>query len=465
MMHRSANAAGHEVKSNVIELPNSTHLCTSYQMKPLSRRTALKGIGATIALPWLEAMSLAQNSLSGIVTKNAITTAASHLANKKRLAFMYIPNGVIGDRWFPTTEGKDFELPASLQPLADFQKDITVVSGLSRTYLIGEPHSQAGSCWLTSAKPNERSDGVNAIDRTLDQVIASEVGKETAFSSLELSCNSFADKVEPKIFDAISWYGPGNDAASSNDPRKVFKRLFGESTTIKKSVLDTVLGEAADLKKSLGENDRRKVDEYLESVRSIEKRLDKQDESKGRIGPVDFTLPEQLPTNRGQYIRMMGDLMVLAFQTDQTRVTSLMVGPERWETPQLYEGVFDKPVGHHVMTHDTAYNDDVAKIDRFHVEQYAYLIKRLKEIREGDGTLLDNCSFVLGSGLGNGARHSYKQLPVVIAGSAAGSFETGRHLAASEGTPLANLWLSMSDVMGLKLDSFADSSQRLKGFV
>ena len=434
-------------------------------MKPLSRRTALKGIGATIALPWLEAMSFAQNSLSGIVSKRGTATAAAHLANKKRLAFMYIPNGVIGDNWFPSTEGKDFELPSSLQPLAEFKKDITVISGLNRTYLTGEPHSQAGSCWLTSAKPNERSDGVNAIDTTLDQVIAKKTGIETAFSSLELSCNSFGDKVEPKIFDAISWYGPGNDAKSENDPRRVFKRLFGEATTIKKSVLDTVLGEAADLKKSLGEDDRRKVDEYLNSVRSIEKRLAKQDESKGRIGPVDLTLPEQLPTNRGEYIRMMGDLMVLGFQTDQTRVTSMMVGPERWETPQFYEGVFDKPVGHHVMTHDTAYNDDVAKIDRFHVLQYAYLLNRLQNIREGDGTLLDNCTFILGSGLGNGARHSYKQLPVVIAGSGASSFETGRHLKASEGTPIANLWLSLSDVMGLELESFADSSQRLKNFI
>ncbi|MFK7766806.1 MAG: DUF1552 domain-containing protein [Mariniblastus sp.] len=434
-------------------------------MKPLSRRTVLKGIGATVALPWLEAMSLAQHSLSGMVSKNKTATAAAHLANKKRLAFMYIPNGVIGDRWFPKTEGSDFELPPSLEPLAAFKKDITVISGLNRTYLTGEPHSQAGSCWLTSARPNERSDGVNAIDTTLDQIIAKHTGAETAFSSLELSCNSFADKVEPKIFDAISWYGPGNDAKSENDPRKVFKRLFGEATTIKKSVLDTVLGEADDLKRSLGVDDRRKIDEYLNSVRSIEKRLAKQDESKGRIGPVDMTLPDELPTNRGAYIRMMGDLMVLAFQTDQTRVTSMMVGPERWETPQFYEGVFDKPVGHHVMTHDTAYNDEVAKIDRFHVQQYTYLVNRLSQIKEGDGTLLDNCSFVLGSGLGDGSRHSYRQLPVVIAGSAAGSFETGRHFTASKGTPIANLWLSLSDVMGLKLDSFADSSQRLKNFI
>jgi hypothetical protein len=228
--------------------------------------------------------------------------------------------------------------------------------------------------------------------------------------------------------------------------------------------LDTVLSDARNLEQSLGVDDRRKLDEYLTSVRSIEERLAKQDDSKGRIGPIDYTVPEEIPTNRGEYIRMMGDLMVLAFQTDQTRVASLMVGPERWETPQLYDGVFDKPVNHHVMTHDTAQDERVAKIDQFHVEQYAYLINRLKTMREGDGSLLDSCSFVLGSGLGNGARHSYEQLPVIIAGSGNGSFETGRHLAAKKGTRLANLWMSMANVMGVELDEFADSTGQLSGF-
>jgi hypothetical protein len=203
----------------------------------------------------------------------------------------------------------------------------------------------------------------------------------------------------------------------------------------------------------------------LASVRAIEQRLDKQDESKGRIGPIQFAVPDEIPTNRREYIRMMGDLMVLAFQTDQTRIASLMVGPERWETPQLYEGVFEKPVNHHVMTHDTACSEDVAKIDRFHVDQYAYLIERMKSIREGDGTLLDHCSFVLGSGIGNGASHSYEELPVVIAGSGAGSFETGRHLANFTGTPLANLWLSIAKTMGVELPRFADSTGHLSGLL
>ena len=430
-------------------------------MKPISRRTVLKGVGAAIALPWLEAMSAAH---SGAARGTGLGSATANVA-PKRLAFMYIPNGVIGSKWFPTQSGTEFDLPESLQPLAEFRDDITVVSGLNRTYLTGEPHSQAGSCWLTSARPHERLDGVKAIDTTLDQVIARAAGQSTAFSSIELSCNSFIDNMEPKIFDAISWYGPGNDAKSQNDPRKAFKRLFGKAAQVKRSVLDTVIDDAKRLDASLGTNDRKKLDEYLTSLRSIENRLTMQDESKGRIGPVDYSIPDELPTNRGEYIRMMGDLMVLAFQTDQTRVATLMVGPERWETPQLYDGVFDKPVNHHVMTHDTSQDRHVAKIDRFHVAQYAYLVKRLKGMQEGEGSLLDSCSFVLGSGLGNGARHSYEQLPVIIAGSCRGSFQTGRHLSAEKGTRLANLWLSMASAMGAEMKQFADSTGKLDGFL
>ncbi|MCP4772989.1 MAG: DUF1552 domain-containing protein, partial [Planctomycetaceae bacterium] len=353
----------------------------------------------------------------------------------------------------------------SLKPLEPLRSDVTVISGLNRTYLTGEPHSQAGSCWLTSAKPNERVDGVNAIDVTLDQIIAKSAGTATPFPSIELSCNSFIDNVEPKIFDSISWYGPGYDAKSQNDPRKVFSRLFGETSSIKKSILDTVLEDANRLNRTLGKSDRRKMDEYLNSVRSVENRIAKQKASKGSLGKIDYQVPDQLPKNRGEYIRMMGDLMVLAFQTDQTRVATMMVGPERWETPQFYEGVFDKPVSHHVMTHDTTEDDRVAKIDRFHVEQYAYLVNKLKSIQEGESSLLDNCTFVLGSGLGNGAQHSYEQLPIVIAGHGSGAHNSGTHIKAAEGTRLANLWLSLGNMMGLDIDQFADSTGTLNGFL
>ena len=217
-------------------------------MRRMNRRTVLRGLGAAVALPWLEVMGHATTGGNPTSTETA-----------NRLAFMYIPNGVIGSKWFPDSAGSNFEFGESLKPLESLRSDVTVISGLNRTYLTGEPHSQAGSCWLTSAKPNERVDGVNAIDATLDQIIAQSAGVATPFSSIELSCNSFIDNVEPKIFDSISWYGPGYDAKSQNDPRKVFARLFGESTSIKKSILDTVLDDANRLNRNSRQERPQKV--------------------------------------------------------------------------------------------------------------------------------------------------------------------------------------------------------------
>lgn len=415
-------------------------------MSPITRRRALQGIGATLALPWMESLS----------------RAAAVPDVPQRIAWFYTPNGVIGDQWFPTSAGKSYKLTPTLEPLAKVKSEINVISNLNRVFLIGEPHSQAGSCWLTQSRPEERKDGATAIDRTLDQVIAHAIGDRTAFPSIELSCNSFVDHLEPKIFDAISWYGPGNDAKSMNDPRQVFKRLFGKSELMAPSVLDAVLEDAQALQQKLGQDDRHKLGEYLESVRSIERRLERQSLAKSGIGTLDFELPEPIPTHRGEYIRLMCDLMVLAFQTDQTRIATLMVGPERWETPQLYEGVFDRPVGHHVMTHDRDFDQEVAQIDRFHVAQFAYLVDRLRQIPEGEGTLLDQCGLIMGSGIGDGATHSYKQLPLVTAGSLGGTWSTGQHVVAPEETPLANFWLATAQHMGVNLKSFADSTGQLE---
>ncbi|MGI9519953.1 MAG: DUF1552 domain-containing protein [Pirellulaceae bacterium] len=424
--------------------------------KPISRRTVLKGACATIALPWLEAM----RPLTSLAASPAGAATAP-----KRLAFMYIPNGVIGQHWFPASPDQDYLSTQSLTPLQPVRDDLVVINGLNRTYVSGEPHSQAASCWMTSCGPYDRPDGSTAINRTLDQIIAAEAGKATPFPSLELSCNSFVDNMEPKLFDAISWYGPGYDARSENDPHKVFQRLFGDSDHFNRSVLDTVIEDAQSLRQNLGQADRRKLDEYLESVRAIERRLDHQAESKNTLGPVQFDMPDEMPANRGDYLRLMGDLMILAFQTDQTRVATLMVGPERWETPQLYDGVFEKPVQHHQMTHDDAYDEAVALIDRFHVTQYLYLINRLKASQEGEGSMLDNCLFVLGSGLGDGNSHSYEQLPTIIAGSGGGRVQTGRVIECEKGTPLSNLWLTLAREMGLQLDEFADSTGTLKEYV
>lgn len=424
--------------------------------KPISRRTALKGAAATVALPMLNAMA----PLRSLAKSSSFMPAIP-----KRLVFMYIPNGVITQHWFPQANQTDWLDSQSLQPLKPVRDDLVVINGLNRVHVAGEPHSQAASCWLTSSGPYDRPDGATAINTTLDQLIARQVGKATPFPSLELSCNSFTDNMEPKLFDAISWYGPGHDARSENDPQKVFQRMFGKSEHFNRSVLDTVMEDARSLKQDLGIEDKRKLDEYLESVRAIETRLDHQAASKQDLGQVKFDMPDEIPQNRGEYLRLMGDLMILALKTDQTRIVSLMVGPERWETPQLYDGVFDKPVQHHQMTHDNSFDEEVALIDRFHVTQYLYLINRMKEANEGEHNLLESTYFVLGSGLGDGNLHSYNELPMIIAGGTAHGIQTGRQVQCPKDTPIANLWLSLANEMGVSISEFADSTEPLKGYV
>jgi len=397
------------------------------RLPSLSRRTMLRGTAASIALPFLNIMRPVESLAASPVA------VASNIP--KRIAFMYIPNGVIGQHWFPQQGQTDWLDSQSLKPLQEVRDEVVVINGLSRVYVSGEPHSQAASCWMTSSGPYDRSDGSTAVNKTLDQVIAAQVGNATPFPSLELSCNSFTGNLEPKLFDAISWYGPSHDARSENNPHEVFQRLFGKSGHFNRSVLDTVLEDAKSLHQQLGQEDRHKLNEYMQSVRAIEKRLDHQTESRKNIGKIDFEMPKEVPQNRGEYLRLMGDLMILAFRTDQTRVVSLMVGPERWAAPQLYDGVFDKPVQHHLMTHDDGFDEEVATY------------------------------FVLGSGLGDGNSHSYEELPMIIAGGRSHGIKTGRQIQCEKDTPLANLWLSLANQMGVNVSEFADSSGRLDKYV
>ena len=426
----------------------------------INRRTMLRGVSATIALPWLNAMA-APARLCAAEIGAGISPASE---TPQRVAFAYIPNGVIGSKWFPKKTGRDFDLPESLQPLAKVKQDLTIISGLDRTYVSGsDPHAQCGSCWMTSALPTNQIDGVSPTSRTLDQMLVSKFAGETPFNSLELSCNSFTDSREPKTFDSISWYAAGHDARSEKNPVEVFKRLFGEPQGLNKSVLDTVVEQTHSLQKQLGSADRHKVDEYLASIRAVEKRIDRQRRHQVNLADFGFQQPIVVPEDRGEYIRLMADLMLMAFQTDSTRVASLMIGPERWASPQLYPGVFDKPVDHHTMTHDHAFDEQVAMIDRFHMVQFAYIIEKMGQTTEANGqSLLDSCLLVVGSGLGDGAEHSYEQLPLMLAGSSGIGIEPGQHIRCEAGTPLANFWLSLARKFGLELEKFADSTGEFK---
>ncbi len=430
----------------------------------------MRGVGgAALALPGLEALASGERG-----AKPA-----------PKLAIFYVPIGVIRRGFFPGEEqaaipkfngsmesilrhepiavGRHpIQWTPTLEPLRSVADQVSLVTGLDRTFQIGtDVHAQCASCFLSSAPPFSIKRSAWPLDRTLDHIVADTIGTETPFSTLELSCNSHRDNLESIYFDNISWYGTGHVAPSVRDPVQVYDRLFGTSEIQRvRRITDLVLEDARGLQRELGYEDRQKFGEYFESVRRIELQMDRLERMKGELAAADVAEPPAARLPRGEYIRLMGDLMIAALQTGLTRVATLMVGPERWNTPFLYDGVFDQPVSHHKMSHNQAkFWEDLLRIDRFHMEQFAYLVGRMAEIEEADGSsLLANTLFTYGSGLGDGATHQYTDLPIVIAGSGGGKFRSGHHVHCAAGTPLANLWLTQAQAMGVPREAFAEST-------
>lgn len=422
-------------------------------MNPISRRRFLYGAGgAAMSLPWLNLTHAAGGK-----------PAAAPL----RMAFYYVPIGVVRNAFFPSENETEYKLTQSLKPLAKVQNKTNLITGLDRQVQSGtDVHAQCGSCFLTSAAPNEIKSSAYPLSRTLDHILADQVGDSTPFRTLELSCNSHKDNRESIYFDNISWYRTGQVAPSLRDPRQVYRRLFKtERLKDDRDITSLVLEDAKSFRRELGVEDRRKLSEYFESVRSIEKQVDKLEKKKALIAKVEMKEPADVPLPRRAYIRLMGDLMILALQNKLTHVATMMVGPERWDTPTMYEGVFDKPKSHHQLSHAQGrvrVRKDLEKIDRFYVEQFAYLVERMDAVKEGERSLLDNTVFTFGSGLGDGKTHQYNKLPIITAGSGGGRFKTGRLIRCGEGTPLANLWLSYTRLVGIKRKRYADSTGPLK---
>ena len=422
----------------------------------IPRRTFLRGCGAALALPFLEVMQ----------ARGAKTAAPI------RLAFFYTPNGVAQKAWHPKVTGHNFALSRTLQPLAPVRKKISLFTNLDRVKVPGtDGHAQAGACYLSTAAPDELSPAGYPLKRTIDQVIADTAGKVTPFRSLELSCNSFTDNRESVYFDNISWYGHGHVARSIKDPRKVFQRLFNvKEHQANASVLDLVRADAKDLQGRLGRLDRHKLDEYMDSVRTVEHQIERITKQQVDARDLGIEQPEKLWTTmrRDDYIQVMGDLMILALQTDLTRVSTMMVAPERWDSPLMFEDVFEKPILHHGWTHNQNNKQvlsDLEKLDHFYMRQFSKICQKMDAIQEGDGTLLDNMMFTYGSGLSSGMLHECTNLPTVIAGSAGGQLKTNRHDQHAKGTPIANLWVSMAKVMGCPVKQLGDSTGLLKGFL
>jgi hypothetical protein len=384
-----------------------------------------------------------------------------------RFASFYSPMGFVRDHFFPGEDSDDFLSMPTLKPLQSVADKITLITGLYRVNVRGiDVHNQCSSCYLSSANPYGELKSPYPMDRTLDHLIADKVSHRTPIRSLELNCNTFKDLRESIYLDNISWYGPEHVATSMKDPRKVYRRLFRTGKS-EKDITDLILEDAANFERTLGRHDKDKMDEYFTSVREVEKQIEKLTKHYAMYERADMKEPDEVPMTRGEYIRMMGKLLVLAFQGDLTHVATFMLAPERWGTPQRFHELnFTK--SHHGLTHSQG-RDDVKRalvqVDRFYVELFAEVLEQLDAIQEGEGTLLDHSMITLGSGLGDGKDHTMDELPIIVAGSANGKIKTGRVLNCSEKTPLANLWLSQAQLMGTGMQQFADSTGPLKGLL
>ncbi|HAB17602.1 MAG TPA: DUF1552 domain-containing protein [Verrucomicrobiota bacterium] len=440
----------------------------------IPRRTFLRGLGTLMALPHLDSLVRAGDI--------AVGTPPAPTGLPRRMAFVYVPNGANMADWTPGDIGTDFKLPFILEPLEPVRRDVMVLSGL--THDKARPngdgagdHARASATFLTATQARKTSGVDIRVGVSVDQVVAQKAGDQTPFRSLELGCDrgqssGSCDSGYSCAYQFnIAWRTPTAPMPPETKPRLAFERLFSigqpnetpemraKRRKYRSSVLDFVLEDARQLGGKLGRTDQRKLDEYLSSVRDLERRIESSERVRAQLPPDAF--PEGTPADYADHIKLMYDVMVLAFQTDTTRVASFIVAHDGSNRPYPFIGVKD---GHHDLSHhgnDEEKKAQIAKINRFHVEQFAYFIKRLGETREGNGSLLDNCMIAYGSGIADGNAHAHSDLPVLLCGSGGGTITPGRHVRVPKETPMANLFLEMMDRMGVRQERFGDSTGRL----
>ncbi len=444
---------------------------------PLSRRTLLRGAGAALALPWLEAM------MPGKVSA-AESEGNAPEDSPLRMAALFVPNGVRQDMWTPEKTGRDFDLSPTLEPLADVKDQLLVLTNLwNQASNFGDGHYVKCSGFLTCTTIN-KSLGIdlNCNGRSMDQVAADYSGKLTPLPSLELGIDPVTTGVDTNVGytrvygSHIAWSGPTSPLARELNPHLVFDRLFRAGNPNKgaaqrdRLLLDRVLEDADQLKHRLGAADRQRMEEYLQSVRSVEKRLQNQDAGGAKQWQPLVKLdrhnrpPEQRPDAYVEQVRLMLDMIALAFQTDTTRVCTFMFGNAvSGRNFSFLDGVSG---GHHDTSHHQNNEDKLRQyqlINRWHVEQYAYLLGKLRSMKEREGTVLDNSMILYGSGLRDGNSHNPHNLPILLGGSGGGRIATGQHLSFGRDTPLANLYAAMLNAFGTGHERFADSTGILPG--
>ena len=448
----------------------------------ISRRTMLRGMGAAMALPLLDAMAPS-------VARAATKTATGAGKAPTRMACMYFPNGVWQEAWIPEATGKEFTLPFSLEPVKQFQSSLNVISGLDKAASRrGDGHYAKTGNFLTGM-PVEKTTGKNisAGGISMDQLVASRIGNQTPLPSLELGIDRVISGIDSNVGytrlygSYISWRAANLPVAKEINPRFVYERLFGEKDASGREITkrqhedyQSLLGlaweDAKDLRGKVGRDDQIKLDEYLDSVRAVEKRIEFSMKTDPREWHPDAlkdlpAAPDQkIPSDFKDHVKLMLDLMVLAFQTDSTRVQSFMFANDvSGRNFSFLDGVSG---GHHQTSHHENKEDKIneyKRITRWHVEQYAYFLGKLNSIQEGEGTLLDNSMILLGSSISDGNRHDPNNLPLVLAGNAGGALKTGQHIANEKNTPLCNLYVDMLNAMGVNETEFGDSTGKIAG--
>jgi hypothetical protein len=434
--------------------------------KSLPRRTFLRGAGAAVALPLLDAMVAPMTAL-----------AATPAAGVRRLGYVYIPMGAYMKRWTPAGEsGALGQLPPSLQALESVRDRLTVITNMELKNAYPGTHATSNAAFLSAARAKWTESSDYYLGTTVDQVAARQIGQQTRLPSLELSMDLLStvgqcDNGYACVYqNNLSWSSPTTPLPAEAHPRLAFERLFGDGGTAaerlgearkNKSLLDWVGQDIARLNRQLGPSDRLKVNEYLDTVREVERRIQKAEAEAADARLPDLDRPVGVPASYADHAKLMFDLQVLALQGDVTRVTTFQLARETSNRTYPEIGV---PEPHHPLTHNggnVQKLEQVAKINAFHVSLFAYFLEKLKATPDGDGTLLDHSLYLYGSGMSNADVHDHVNLPVLVAGGAAGRMKGGRHIRYAEPTPLANLHLTMLDMAGVKLDAFADSQAKV----
>ena len=442
--------------------------------KSLPRRMFLRGLGAAVALPMLDAMTPAFASPAARAATKAPT----------RLAFTYIPNGVSMADWKVNGTGADYQFSRILKPLEAYRNDLMVVSGLDHhnAEALGDgggDHARAGACFLTGVHPKKTAGADIQAGISVDQIAAKALGSATRIPSIELGCEdsrtvgSCDSGYSCAYTNSISWRGPQTPMPPETNPRIVFERLFGDDdfsatpeararrANQRKSILDLVHERTQKLIGDLGPADRRKMDEYLTGVRELEQRIARAETADKQFRPA-MDKPAGVPIEFSDYIKMMFDLQVLAFQADVTRVSTFLFGREASVRTYTEIGVSDP---HHPLSHHRNLPENIeklAKINTFHISLYSYFLEKMKATKDGDGSLLDHSMLVYGGAICDGNAHSHRNLPLLVAGHGNGKLKTGRHIVAPTGTPTTNLYLGLLNTMDVPTERLGDSTGEYK---